>query len=409
MIAVSTPKRRGRPFAGGSCRRLKGANYRLVVPSLTYLAGASQEARRDYRADVLRLLLHRQRPRGLQYYHVALEGHRDGTPHLDVLLIYSHSVVTGLTRFDYLGKHGDLTKYRLLNEAIVKYGRKQDEHALSNLPQAVSVVTSRSELRRDPYAFLAARMRQDPFKFDVTEYCQRNGFDTAIRGWTSVRNKVRDFQAATCNARLRQRPGFRQITRGLVQQVLTPAQLAEYDGWPGYARIVHHLNQVCTCSSQRDPKAMNLLLTGPPNCGKSALVWHPSRTPSAPYNPLSSYVSIYPMGMKRWFPPYSSGVYSLIYWNEAKLTSYPYDTVLKLLDGSPMDLDTKGSTSRKVDNPLILMTSNMTLEEMICRKFLRRRDRQLARSNLAVRVQNVVVPQGRSLFLLQRLLLPAEG
>lgn len=111
------------------------------------------------------------------------------------------------------------------------------------------------------------------------------------------------------------------------------------------------------------------------------------------------------MGMKHWFPPYLSGVYGLIYWNQTKLTSYSYDTILKLLDGSPIDLSTKGGLARKIDNPLVLMTSNMTLEQLICQKFsYSSQYRAMARKNLAVRIENVVVPKGRDLFLLQRLL-----
>ena len=110
------------------------------------------------------------------------------------------------------------------------------------------------------------------------------------------------------------------------------------------------------------------------------------------------------MGLSQWFPKYQSGTYQLIYWNEAKLTSYSYDTILKLLDGSPMDLSNKGSVSRKVDNPLVIMTSNLTLNQMIQQKFGYNSNYiSLAKDNLSVRVKNVVVPKGYDLFLLQKL------
>ena len=96
----------------------------------------------------------------------------------------------------------------------------------------------------------------------------------------------------------------------------------------------------------------------------------------------------------------------MILWNQAKLTSYPYDTILKLLQGSHMDLPNKGSVSRKVDNPLIVMTSNLTLQQMIKQKFgYNQNYMAMAQANLSVRVQNVIVPNGYDLFLLQKLLL----
>ena len=113
--------------------------------------------------------------------------------------------------------------------------------------------------------------------------------------------------------------------------------------------------------------------------------------------------------MSQWFPAYVSGVYHMIYWNEAKLTSYDYDTILKLLDGSPMDLSSKGSVSRKVDNPLIIMASNLTLDQMIVQKFKHSKSFiAKAQSNLSVRVKNVTVPPGYNLFLIQKLLIKID-
>ena len=115
------------------------------------------------------------------------------------------------------------------------------------------------------------------------------------------------------------------------------------------------------------------------------------------------------MGMKDWFPDYKSDIYSIIYWNEAKLTSYSYDTILQLLDGSPVMLPSKGGGHKKVDNPLVIMTSNMTLQQMIKQKFRHDKKYQvMARQNLSVRITNVIVPPGYDLFILQKLLVPDQ-
>ena len=115
------------------------------------------------------------------------------------------------------------------------------------------------------------------------------------------------------------------------------------------------------------------------------------------------------MGMAHWFPKYHSDVYHCLYWNQARLTAYSYDTILKILDGSPLDLPSKGGQSRKVDNPLVIMTSNMTLQQMIQQKFGYSLDfSQMARKNLGVRIRNVIIPPGYDLFLLQKLIISSS-
>ena len=68
-----------------------------------------------------------------------------------------------------------------------------------------------------------------------------------------------------------------------------------------------------------------------------------------------------------------------------------------------MDLPIKGSHVTRCDNPLILLTSNMNLEEHICLKFSDQKHRELARVNLAARIQNIEIGN-TPLFLLLKLL-----
>lgn len=404
----------------------KSANWRIVIPNLIQYKDSSPQELHELKCLILERLKHRpqlktssiksQFDRGLRYYHIALERHVNGVPHLDVLLIYDKSIRRQLTDYDYLLKHGDVTTYRKLNQAIIDYGKKEDKEALSNLPedkitlegQTVSQLIQIQQLKRDPYSYLYDRMKQDPLHFNLQQYVQKHQLSKQISGWSSIKTKLKDMQVAAANLQLKHKPGFKYIDRALIQSRLTPEQLTIYDSWDGYQTIVDKLNQMVLHKGDRDPKTLNLLITGVPNCGKSALVWHPKSHPPAPYNPISSYCSIYPMGMSKWFPSYQSDVYHCIYWNEAKLTSYSYDTILKLLDGSPMDLQSKGSVSRKVDNPLVIMTSNLTLDQMINQKFgYNKSYANMARMNLAVRVQNVIVPKDLNLFLLQKLLVQA--
>ena len=249
-------------------------------------------------------------------------------------------------------------------------------------------------------------MLKDPLHFNLEQYVRLHDLAQHISGWSSIKTKLKDMQLASANLKLKAKPGFKYIDRELIQARLSPKELATFDSWDGYQTIVDYFNQMILQRGNRQQKELNLLITGAPNTGKSALVWQ--RNPLPHRAAISNFCSVYPIGMSQWFPKYHSDVYHCIYWNEAKLTSYSYDTILKLLDGSPLDLPNKGSVSRKVDNPLIIMTSNLTLEQMIQQKFSYNESyKALARKNLAVRVENVIVPAGHNLFLLQKLLVPA--
>ena len=401
----------------------KSANWRIVIPNLTQYKDSSPQKLMELKYLILQRLKHRpqdkrshiksQFDRGLRYYHIALERHANGIPHLDILLIYQKSIQRQLVDYDYLLKHGDVTTYRKLNAAILDYGKKQDKEALSNLPedkelpsgQVINQIIQIQQLKKDPYLYLYNQMCKDPLHFNVQQYVKSNQLSQHISGWSSLKTKLKDMQTAAANLLLKNKPGFKLITRQLIRSQLTLDQLKKYDSWSGYQTIVDYFNTMITEKGFRQQKSLNLLITGSPNSGKSALVWQ--RNPPPGRSALSAFCSVYPIGMTQWFPKYQSDVYHCIYWNQAKLTSYSYDTILKLLDGSPMDLQNKGSVSRKVDNPLVIMTSNLTLQQMIQQKFGYNKDYvTMAKANLAVRVQNVVIPKGYNLFLLQKLLLP---
>ena len=418
-------------------KQLDHSIYRLVIRNITGYGTFSVSPKGIKRASnlapdldalkiqVLDYLLKQQNKRKIKpiYWSIAWEIHpASGLPHLDILIVFERNIQVALDGFDYLIKdlkiqqlavgdqvgigHVWVTPYssRRLNKAILEYGFKQDPEPITNLTlQHQQQFIKVNKLKEDPYAYLYDKMKEDPLHFNLQQYVQNHQLSKFISGWSSIKTKLKDMQLAAANLQLKNKPGFKYINRQLIQSQLSPQQLHTFDSWSGYQTIVNYLNQMLLQKGNRQQKTPNLLITGAPNTGKSALVWQ--RNPLAERAAISNFCSIYPIGMSQWFPKYQSDVYHCIYWNQAKLTSYSYDTILKLLDGSPLDLPNKGSVSRKIDNPLIIMTSNMTLDQMIQQKFSKQPGYiNMARANLAVRVQNVIIPVGYNLFLLQKLL-----
>lgn len=340
-------------------------------------------------------------------YLVCAQTYASGQPHYHAILVYPRrKVVQRPDHYDFQGVHPHIQTMRNMKAALA-YVVKQDAAPLSNMDLAQQDRVARAKDTSSLFDLLYAQMKKDPLGFDVFRYCQTHALTRQIykANYTKAVRLIRQVQPVAANALLSGMPGLRPITRQFIQAQLTHEQLKTYDSWPGYATIVAFLNTMTAQRGARQQKSLNLLLTGPPGTGKSALVWQ--RNPLPGRSSIASHCSVYPMGMRDWFPQYRSDVYHAIYWNQAKLTSYSQDIILQLLDGSPVLLPAKGGGHKKVDNPLVVMTSNMTLDQMILVKFgYNRHYVALARANLAARVTNVVIPQGYTLFLLQKLLVP---
>ena len=378
---------------------------------LTY-KGISDSGQRITKESLADFLLN-QNPRDRAVrpvkYLVCEQMYDDGTPHFHAILIYPRrKQVLSQDHYDYLGIHPNIQTMRNMKAAL-NYVYKQDAHPVTNMDIAQQRRVARAKDNSSVFQLLYQQMIKDPLNFDVYRYCETHDLTRHIyrTNYSKAVRLLRQAQRVRANNCLMERPGFKPITRALIQQRLTPFELQVFDSWPGYQTIVNYLNIMTLQRGRRQQKSMNLLITGPPNTGKSALVWQ--RNPLPGRTSIADHCSVYPMGMRDWFPEYLSDVYHCIYWNQAKLTSYSMDIILQILDGSPVNLPAKGTSHKKVDNPLVILTSNLTLSQMIHAKFGHNRHyQQMARANLAVRIQNVVLPPGRDLFLLQRLLVAPD-
>ena len=378
---------------------VKSRYFRLVIPNLIQYSLSQNVSQLDrLKGDVLLLLQEKQS--FLEYYSIAIQTHpTTGIPHFDILLLYQKSVLKSLNRFDYLIKHGNLTPYRRLNQAILQYGLKQDKFPLSNLPSNLSNLLDIQSLTQNPYLFLRDKMLQDPFSFDAHVWLSTNKLDGEMSklNWPRVLSFLKKQQQAECYNRLHKLPGLKELTRSFIQQTFTSQQLALYDSWPGYQVIVDKLNEMIKYGSFRPFRSTNLYVCGATLTGKTMLVQH-----------LRKLIPIYSFGLARWFPRYKDGVYSLMSWQEFKLSTFPYNDLLQHLDGSSIQLQWKGGSIVKRDNPLVYMTSNLTLDQHLIHRFGKNPAfLETARQNLPPRLVQVIIPEGYTLDLLFKLLVPA--
>ena len=368
---------------------VQGTNFRWVVPRLDPQVWSRKEA---YKAEVLdRLLASKTARKGVRYYSIAVESHADGSPHLDLLLIFQKQVRLTYTQLDFLcEKHGDLTRYRSLNRAILQYGSKEDT-PLNTCPE-LSVVLDEDRIRRDQYGFFQEKMIADPFSFNLREYCDRNDLFRKVRNFQSLESTLRKHQEARANSLLKAKPGLRLMPLALIKARTTEAEWAQLTSWAGYFEIVDAINSVALHGGCRPFKSKQLLLVGLPNTGKTTL----NRL-------LGEYVATYEVGVNTWWPRYQDGVYKFFSWNEFTLRKMPYTDLLKLLEGTPLNLEQKGGHGYRADNQLIIMNSNLDAFQHLQKKFgsYRRLDElRAALMNFPARVQELKIPAGKNLFLL---------
>ena len=375
----------------------RGLNFRWVVPQISPEIWSKKQ---QFKCQILeQLLASKTAKKGIKYYSIAIESHADGNPHLDMLLIFKKDSKIGNNQLDFLcQKHGNLTRYRSLNQAILEYGSKEDT-PLTNL-ENVQYILNEQDIKKCPVTFLMKQVDSNPFGFDFLEYCGNNNHFTTIQRWSYVKNKIKDYQEYLCNKLLKSKPGISKITEEKIRSTLTDSELKTYYSYPFYSTIINYLNQINLHGWSRPFTSKQLYISGKSRIGKSYLI----RT-------LSKYTSAYPVGTQNWFPRFQNFTYKLMIWDQCDIRMMSKEQMLQLFDGDPFNLPYKGGSILKRDNQLWLMCSNKTLEQQfihagycVLRDSLTGQYLDQQVTALKNRIEQIIIPEGHTLELIRKLL-----
>ena len=377
--------------------RIQGTNFRWVVPQLPAEIWSKKD---QFKADLLdQLKLSKTYKKGLKFYSISIESHSDGNPHLDMLLIFEKKIELQPIELDSLcNKHGNLTKYRSLNQAILDYGFKEDTPLTNCLD--VRQLLDEQAIKKDPYVFLQEHMLNDPYGFDITEFCDKHDYFKTISGFKSIESKLKSHQEARCNRLLKSKPGIQLITDQFIQSTLTTSEQELYHSWSGYQEIINFLNHIPTYGTTRPSHTQNLFIYGRPRTGKTSLV-----------EQIQKSTSVYPVGTQNWFPKFKNHTYKLMFWDQCRLSMMTWEQMLILLDGRPYDLPFKGGSTLKYDNQLWIMTSNKSVRQHLKEKhsylqedFDNPLEQNVIETSFRKRVKEIIIPDDYDLFILLKLI-----
>ena len=368
-------KKSGRPKEIPS---LKGRHFFLTVP---HFIGTLQ--------GVLESLKNHQPKWQYLRYALVKETHTknaNSSTHLHLYVRFPNQCWVKLDRFDYLGKHGKLERVRDYT-AILKYMIKENR-PISNFDYISDIM--RKDFPRAIEILLSQGLK-------IREIYQEYSSIVASKNWSGYLRFL-TFQKDSEKFQIQSRKsGIRLITPELIKARLSDKEYSQYQSNPIFERIVNLINDIVTYGSHRPHKSKALFLTGAPNTGKTTLGLA-----------LQAKMATFTFPDDGWWQGYQSDLFKIIIWNEFDLRRFVYPTLLKFLQGLRMDLPIKGSHITRNDNPLIFLTSNLTLDQLICKRFSSQQNRAKSRANLAARIDEINIGDTPIFMILKLLVSPLE-
>jgi len=119
-----------------------------------------------------------------------------------------------------------------------------------------------------------------------------------------------------------------------------------------------------------------------PNMGKSALL-----------NFIKTTTACYMWPQDNWWDHYENYLYQFILWDEFSLIGKQVEFLNQFLAGDNMRLAMKGNFTLKQDNPLVIMTSNDSLEEHVKKKFSILDQRETSLKALKARIVEIEITE----------------
>jgi hypothetical protein len=143
-------------------------------------------------------------------------------------------------------------------------------------------------------------------------------------------------------------------------------------------QILEFLNQHNEPPKRHYKSKMLHLWSSEPGLGKTSLV-----------NFLKTVSPCYLWPDDTWFDHYENYLYQWIIWDEFKLTGQSTEFLKRFFAGSEMRLPVKGAHTLKKDNPLVILTSNYSLEEHIQRKISTIQQQKIELMSFQARIKEI--------------------
>ena len=304
--------------------------------------------------------------------------------HYHIYLEYFKRVERKLNHFDYLGKHGKLERVRNLH-AVFKYMCKQNKpHANFNIYEEI--------LKKDFHKGCALLYKEGGLDLlKTTLYDSKNSSVVSKKPWKSILSYYNNVKINREELSLRQLPGIRYIDARLIKGVLNEEELRQFNSDPRYKLLVNYLNLITSLGFKQKLRKCCLFLVGDPGIGKSSLI-----------DCLRKFIPIYDFPRDGWHKGYKNNLYPVISWEEFRLNKLDLSNLLLFLEGRKVDLPVKGSKCFKNDRPMIILTSNLSLNKLFNRT--KRFSLDIERIALKKRIKEICF-NSKQIFLIQKLII----
>lgn len=267
----------------------------------------------------------------LSTYLISRENHTDGTYHFHIFLKYSKLREFSYKHFDYFGQHPNIQKVRHPKD-VISYILKEDLQPLFNSD------------------FLSYSLKKAPLASVSLLINKQIDFYQALLSYPVVADNITKYKKLFFEYEVAKRHA-KQLAKKPLQSLSNLPSV--------FQPIIDCLEQMNKFGYQRPQKTPNLLLFSKnPNKGKTTFL-----------NLLSKHYPTFSFPTDGWFDGYKNNFYKLISWNEVTFIGYKITDLLLHLEGQTVDLPIKGSKVFKDDNPLVIMTSNKNLTQLLYEKY----------------------------------------